>query len=101
VRKWFNSAAGLRSARPCAMLVRHSVRPRIAAGRSSINMGHLSRIENGKRPPTENLTAALDAAFPSGGLVRRVSRGTARMVGGTAWVRLFHDLGGTIATERP
>jgi hypothetical protein len=27
-------------------------------------VGHLSRIENGKRPPTENLAAACDAAFP-------------------------------------
>ena len=31
---------------------------------TGINVGHLSRIENGKRPPTENLAAACDAAFP-------------------------------------
>jgi transcriptional regulator with XRE-family HTH domain len=34
------------------------------ARRTGINVGHLSRIENGKRPPTENLAAACDAAFP-------------------------------------
>jgi transcriptional regulator with XRE-family HTH domain len=31
---------------------------------TGINVGHLSRIENGKRPPTENLAVACDAAFP-------------------------------------
>ena len=31
---------------------------------TSLNAGHLSRIENGKRPPTENVATACDAAFP-------------------------------------
>lgn len=34
------------------------------AQRTGINAGHLSRIENGKRPPTENVAVACDAAFP-------------------------------------
>jgi transcriptional regulator with XRE-family HTH domain len=33
------------------------------AQRTKINAGHLSRIENGKRPPTENVAAACDDAF--------------------------------------
>ena len=33
------------------------------AQRIGINAGHLSRIENGKRPPTENVALACDAAF--------------------------------------
>lgn len=32
--------------------------------RTGFNMGHLSRIENGKRPPTEALADACDAVFP-------------------------------------
>jgi transcriptional regulator with XRE-family HTH domain len=32
--------------------------------RTGINIGHASRIENGKRPPTENVAATCDAAFP-------------------------------------
>jgi hypothetical protein len=32
--------------------------------RTGINPGHLSRIENGRRPPTETLADACDAAFP-------------------------------------
>jgi len=32
--------------------------------RTGINPGHLSRIENGRRPPTEALADACDAAFP-------------------------------------
>ena len=31
---------------------------------TGLNPGHLSRIENGKRPPTENVATACDAAFP-------------------------------------
>ncbi|MGH3246228.1 MAG: helix-turn-helix domain-containing protein [Trebonia sp.] len=31
---------------------------------TGINAGHLSRIENGKRPPTENVATACDVAFP-------------------------------------
>jgi transcriptional regulator with XRE-family HTH domain len=34
------------------------------AQRTGINAGHLSRIENGKRPPTGALADACDAAFP-------------------------------------
>ena len=34
------------------------------ARQTGLNAGHLSRIENGKRPPTENVAAACDAAFP-------------------------------------
>jgi transcriptional regulator with XRE-family HTH domain len=32
--------------------------------RTGINPGHLSRIENGRRPPTETLADACDAVFP-------------------------------------
>jgi hypothetical protein len=32
--------------------------------RSGIDAGHLSRIENGKRPPTEAIAQACDAVFP-------------------------------------
>jgi len=32
--------------------------------RTGINAAHLSRIENGRRPPTEALARACDAAFP-------------------------------------
>jgi hypothetical protein len=31
---------------------------------TGINAGHLSRIENGKRPPTESVATACDVAFP-------------------------------------
>jgi transcriptional regulator with XRE-family HTH domain len=34
------------------------------AAHTGINIGHASRIENGKRPPTEKVAAACDAAFP-------------------------------------
>jgi transcriptional regulator with XRE-family HTH domain len=34
------------------------------ARRTGINAGHLSRIENGKRPPTEKVATACDAVFP-------------------------------------
>jgi hypothetical protein len=34
------------------------------SARTGINIGHASRIENGKRPPTENVAAACDLAFP-------------------------------------
>jgi Domain of unknown function (DUF5753)/Helix-turn-helix domain len=34
------------------------------ARRTKINAGHLSRIELGRRPPTEQVAAALDEAFP-------------------------------------
>jgi transcriptional regulator with XRE-family HTH domain len=33
------------------------------ARRTGIAAGHLSRIENGKRPPTENVATACDAVF--------------------------------------
>jgi transcriptional regulator with XRE-family HTH domain len=35
------------------------------ARNTSINAAHLSRIENGHRPPTEKVATACDAAFPS------------------------------------
>jgi ribosome-binding protein aMBF1 (putative translation factor) len=34
------------------------------SARSGIDYSHLSRIEGGKRPPTEAVADALDAAFP-------------------------------------
>src|SRR5215469_15243235 len=34
------------------------------SARTGINIGHASRIENGKRPPTEKVATACDAAFP-------------------------------------
>jgi transcriptional regulator with XRE-family HTH domain len=34
------------------------------ARRTGLNAGHLSRIENGKRPPTEKVATACDVAFP-------------------------------------
>jgi hypothetical protein len=34
------------------------------AALTKINAGHLSRIENGKRPPTETVATACDEAFP-------------------------------------
>ena len=37
--------------------------PELSA-RTGINAGHLSRIETGKRPPTENVALACDAVFP-------------------------------------
>lgn len=35
------------------------------ARETGINVGHLSRIETGKRPPTERIALACDAAFPN------------------------------------
>jgi transcriptional regulator with XRE-family HTH domain len=32
--------------------------------RTGLNPGHISRIENGKRPPTENVATACDEVFP-------------------------------------
>ena len=34
------------------------------SARTGVNIGHASRIENGKRPPTEKVAAACDLAFP-------------------------------------
>lgn len=34
------------------------------AQRTGVNAGHLSRIENGRRPPTEKVAAACDEVFP-------------------------------------
>jgi transcriptional regulator with XRE-family HTH domain len=42
----------------------HGLGLREFAQMTGINAGHLSRIENGKRPPTENVATACDAAFP-------------------------------------
>lgn len=64
--------AGNGSGNPATHFGRQMRKERLARGWSlqelaratGINVGHLSRIENGKRPPTENLAAACDAAFP-------------------------------------
>lgn len=64
--------AGNSSGNPATHFGRQMRKERLARGWSlqelaratGINVGHLSRIENGKRPPTENLAAACDAAFP-------------------------------------
>ena len=64
--------AGNSSGNPATQFGRQMRKERLARGWSlqelarttGINVGHLSRIENGKRPPTENLAAACDAAFP-------------------------------------
>jgi len=37
---------------------------RCTAAGTGIDAGHLSRIENGKRPPTAAIALACDAAFP-------------------------------------
>jgi transcriptional regulator with XRE-family HTH domain len=42
----------------------HGLGLREFAQLTGLNAGHLSRIENGKRPPTENVATACDAAFP-------------------------------------
>jgi transcriptional regulator with XRE-family HTH domain len=34
------------------------------SARTGVNIGHASRIENGKRPPTEKVATACDTAFP-------------------------------------
>jgi transcriptional regulator with XRE-family HTH domain len=34
------------------------------SARSGIDIGHASRIENGKQPPSENVARACDAVFP-------------------------------------
>src|SRR5712691_5688690 len=34
------------------------------AERTGLNAGHLSRVENGKRPPTHHVAAACDGVFP-------------------------------------
>lgn len=34
------------------------------SARTGVNIGHASRIENGKRPPTEKVATACDAVFP-------------------------------------
>jgi transcriptional regulator with XRE-family HTH domain len=51
------------------------------AQRIGFDPGHLSRIENGTRPPTLALATACDTAFPeTARLVHRVLRGTERLV---------------------
>ncbi len=88
--------AGNSSGNPATHFGRQMRKERLARGWSlqelaratGINVGHLSRIENGKRPPTENLAAACDAAFPERrGLVQRVLRGDAYLVGGASRVQ--------------
>ena len=67
------------------------------AARSGIDIGHASRVENGKQPPTENLAARCDAAFPSGRLVRGILRRAANLVRGPGRVQGL----GRAARRRP
>ncbi len=50
------------------------------SGRMGVNAGHLRRIENGKRPPTEALALACDEVFPErrGWSARLAARGKLR-----------------------
>jgi hypothetical protein len=67
-----NSVAGNNGNNPVMHFGRQVRKERIARGwsihelsaRTGIAAGHLSRIENGKRPPTENIATACDAVFP-------------------------------------
>jgi hypothetical protein len=64
--------AGNNGSNPAMHFGRQMRKERLARGWSlhefarhtGLNAGHLSRIENGKRPPTENVASACDAAFP-------------------------------------
>lgn len=61
-----------KAANPVSHFGRQLKKERLAHGwslpelsrRTGIDAGHLSRIENGKRPPTEAIALACDAAFP-------------------------------------
>jgi hypothetical protein len=67
-----NSVAGNNGNNPVMHFGRQVRKERLARGwsihelsaRTGIAAGHLSRIENGKRPPTENIATACDTAFP-------------------------------------
>ena len=76
------------------------------SARIGINLGSLSQIENGKRPPTVKVALKCDQVFPAAGLVQRVLRrvevvdapwpaflGGARRQGGPP--------GGLVARHRP
>jgi transcriptional regulator with XRE-family HTH domain len=60
------------SGNPATHFGRQMKKERLARGwslrefstRTGINIGHASRIENGKRPPTEKVATACDIAFP-------------------------------------
>ena len=64
--------AGNNGANPATHFGRQMRKERLARGwsvhefarRSGISAGHASRIENGKRPPTEAVATACDAVFP-------------------------------------
>lgn len=64
--------AGIKNGNPATHFGRQMRKERLArgwslrelAGRTGINEGHLSRIETGKRPPTENLATECDRVFP-------------------------------------
>jgi transcriptional regulator with XRE-family HTH domain len=64
--------AGIRNGNPATHFGRQMKKERLArgwslrelAGRTGINEGHLSRIETGRRPPTEHLATECDRVFP-------------------------------------
>jgi hypothetical protein len=64
---WYRSVRASRASRTrlrSATRLAHGLGLREFAQQTGINAGHLSRIENGKRPPTENVATACDTAFP-------------------------------------
>lgn len=64
--------SGTQNGNPAQHFGRQLRKERLARGwslpelskRTGINAGHLSRIETGRRPPTENVATACDAVFP-------------------------------------
>jgi hypothetical protein len=72
VRGNINRMAGNSGANPATHFGRQMRKERLARGwsvhefakRSGISPGHVSRIENGRRPPTEAIATACDAVFP-------------------------------------
>jgi transcriptional regulator with XRE-family HTH domain len=66
------SRTGTSNGNPAQYFGRQLRKERMARGwslpeqsqRTGINAGHLSRIETGRRPPTENVAMACDAVFP-------------------------------------
>jgi hypothetical protein len=67
-----NAPTGNNGGNPATHFGRQMRKERLARGwsvhefakRSGISAGHVSRIENGRRPPTEAVAAACDAVFP-------------------------------------
>src|ERR1700744_6017820 len=65
---------GSRNGIPAAHFGRQMKKERLARGwslpelsaRTGINAAHLSRIETGRRPPTERIAMACDEVFPEG-----------------------------------